>query len=325
MSLQWPAALLALLGLSSCVPNAQRQYEMQPALPFLFQWKSPRMHCDPIPPGARAYPDVRPSTPNNVHRLDELVLSRQQLPELSLSVQSSLTSIEGGDRSDYSVRLCAEAGAQTEAEANRLLEQIKLTAEGNTLTLVTPQGSAQSRPSAHLRVQAPADVPVTINGTYAALAVRGINAPVKLTTTHARITVLDTTGDVEATASEFGIVDFSGSRGHVRLQAATEININIPVQHFDGTLEAVAERPVRVLLPPGFASPFEAVVKLQRDFVCRANICGEIKRTKRDGQVLFTFGSGEPLLRFRSLSGPVVIDSTDRLPAHTDAHQARGL
>ena len=205
--------------------------------------------------------------------------------------------------------LCAEAGAQSEAEASHLLEQIKLTPDNGTLTLVTPQGSPQSQPNAHLRVRAPADAPITINGTYAALAVRGINAPVKLTTTHARITILDTTGDVDAAANEFGIVDFSGTRGHVRLHAATEININLPDQRFDGTLEAVAERPVRVVLPPGSDTPFEAVVAHARDFVCRADICGKVKATKRDGNAVFTFGVGEPLLRFRSMNGPVVIDN----------------
>lgn len=314
MSRRWPTALLALLGLSSGIPKAQRDYEMQPAPPFLFEWKSPRTRCDPIP-RAGHYLDVPPSTPNNVHRLDELTFAREQFPTLSLRAQSSLVSVEGSNRSDYSVRLCAEAGAQTEAEANRLLGEIELTNDDGMLTLATPQGSAASRLQADLRIQTPAGVPVTIKGAYAALAVRGTSAPVSLTTTHARITVLDTTGDVEATATEFGVIDFAGSRGRVRLQAATEINIKFSHQQFDGTLEAVAGRPVRVLLPPGFASPFEAVVERARDFACRADICGQIKRSKRDGRFLFTYGSGEPLLKFRSVSGPVVIDSTDRLPA----------
>jgi hypothetical protein len=253
--------------------------------------------------------------PNNARRLEELTFARGQLPTLSLNVQSSITYVTGSDRSDYLVRLCAEAEAQTEAEANRLLEQIKLTADRGTLALATPQGSAEGYPHADLRIEAPSDAPITINGSYAALAVRSTNAPIKLTTTNARITVLGTTGDVDATAGEVGIVDFSGSSGRVRLRAATEINIFLPAQRFDGTLEAVAERPVRVLLPPGFASPFEAVVTRKKDFVCRADICGQMKRSKRDGRIVFAYGSGEPLLRLRSVSGPVVIDSTDRLPA----------
>jgi hypothetical protein len=119
---------------------------------------------------------------------------------------------------------------------------------------------------------------------------------------------------VEATATEFGIVDFSGVRGNIRLKAATEINVNVPDANFRGTLSAVAERPVRVLLHPGFETPFEAVVNREQDFVCRADICGKFTRSVRNGHVVFSYGSGEPLLHFRSMSGPVIIDSTDRLP-----------
>ena len=307
----WLLALLAVPAVAQDIPRNQREYETQPAPLFLFQWRAPRTHCDPLP-RTGAYLDASPSTPKNVHRFDEMVLSRQQAPRLSLNVQSSITAIEGANRNDYSVRLCAEAGAQTESDANGLLAKIKLSSENGALALLAPLGSAKTQPRADLRIQAPAHVPVTVTGSYAALAVRGLHGAVKLTTTHGRITILDTTGSVEANANDFGMIDFSAVRGNVRLHSATELNVYIPAQQFDGTLEAVAERPVRVLLPHGFVSPFEAVVKNKRDFVCRADICGQVTQSKRNGNVVFTYGKTEPKLRFTSAHGPVVIDTVKK-------------
>lgn len=309
MNRRWPAAMFALLGFAPGISKEQRDSERQPASPFLFEWKQPRTPCDPVPTSG-AYLNVRIGTmPNAVHRLDESVLSREKFPALRVSAQSALVRVEGSDRSDYLARFCAEVGARTENEAKQLLDQMRLTTEEQTLTLKRPERSTDKHVRADLRIQAPADAPVILHGDYAALAVRGINAPVKLTTTHARITVLDITGDVDATAMEFGIIDFSASQGRVRLQAATEINIKFPTNRFEGTLEAVAERPVRVLLPPGFTSGFAATVENADDFICRADICGEIKKSKRDGHFVFMYGSAEPQIRLRSLHGPVVISN----------------
>jgi hypothetical protein len=211
------ATLVALVALApGC--NAQRQNDKQPVSPYLFQWEA-RTECDPIPTGTRAYLSAVPSTPINLHRSDEFVFTRKELPALTLNVQPSMTFITGKKGDDFSVRLCAQAGSQTAAEANHVLDQIKLSSASGQLTLVSPQSSRDARADTDLRIEAPADVPVTVNGSYAALSVRAISAAVKLRTTHARITILDTTGDVDAEANEFGIVDFSGTRGHVRLNA----------------------------------------------------------------------------------------------------------
>ncbi len=49
-----------------------------------------------------------------------------------------------------------------------------------------------------------------------------------------------------------------------------------------------------------------------------ATICDQVRRADRGGKVAFTYGSGEPVLRLVSANGPVVINSTDRLPAEKD-------
>jgi hypothetical protein len=241
-------------------------------------------------------------------------LSRAELPAFTMRLGASMFEVLGNTSDNYSVQLCAEAGADSQSDAEALLKEIKLTRDDKMLSLSMPKFVPERPSTAFVQVQAPRETPISVNGDYAAMRVIGVNAPVLLSTTHARITLLDTTGDVDASAKS-GIIDFSGDRGHVHLDADWEINLNFPAQHFDGFLDAKAEQAVRVLLPPGFASVFEATVQHKSDFVCRADICDHVTFHKRDGKSVFTFGSGDPALHFTSLGGPVVVDSVDRLPA----------
>lgn len=316
MRLRRLGALMAITVALGYACDVRRKYDLQPASQFLFDWRQTSTPCDP-PQTQHGGVLVRGQNPpaHTVRRLDILSFSRAELPALSMHSGPAMIEVTGADTQTYSVQLCAQAGAASEEDAKLLLEQIKLIRQGETLEVSAPQYS-QERPShAYVRVQAPRDAPVTISGNYAAMWVYGMSAEVKISTTHARLTVLETTGDVEAAIKpDSGMIDFSGNRGHVRLNADWEINLNISAQQFAGTLEAIAQGPVRVLLPPGFASPFETVVKGRSDFACRAAICNHVRRVDRAGKLVFTYGSGEPVLRLASVSGPVVIDTTNQLP-----------
>jgi len=314
MTLRWPVVLITVAALLGCSANPRRKYTLEAAPLFLFERSHTPTPCEQShQTGARlvAHSSNRPA--HNVQRTDKMDLSRAELPVLRMHLESSMFEVYGDTADNYSVQLCAEAGAASESDAKALLEEIKLTRDDKMLLLSTPK-YVQERPStAFVQVQAPKETPITLNGDYAAMRVIGMQAPVKVSTTHARITLIDTTGDVDAKASEFGVIDFSGDRGHVHLESASEINLNLTGQKFDGSLDAKAGQPVRVLLPPGFSSGFEATVRHKSDFACRADICDRVSLHKRDGKFVFIFGSRDPSLHFTSLDGPVVVDSRDRL------------
>jgi hypothetical protein len=275
--------------------------------------------CDlPEVPGGARIVALAPNAPAySVHRLDSITLSRAELPALSMrNVQASIE-VTGADTETYSVQLCAQVGAATEEDATALLGQFKLARKGESFELSVPAHFAEPDGAAYVRIQAPRDAPVTISGKWP-ISVYGMSAPVRVSTTHARLTVADTTGDVEAAIKpDSGIIDFFGNRGHVRLNADWELTLVISAQ-FTGDLEGTAQGRIHVLLQPGFLSPFEAVVNHDSDFDCRSSICDQVRRADRGGKVAFTYGSGEPVLRLVSASGPVVINSTDRLPTEKD-------
>jgi hypothetical protein len=82
---------------------------------------------------------------------------------------------------------------------------------------------------------------------------------------------------------------------------------------FQGTLTAWAQGPVRVLLPRGFQSAFQAVVNRQRDFVCRTEFNPNIKSEKNGRLYMFTYpgdGSTRPEdVHLRSEHATIVIDT----------------
>jgi hypothetical protein len=319
--IRWPIALITLAALLGCSANPRRKYNLEGAPLFLFEQNHTPTPCEQSHrTGARLVAGLSNRPAHSVQRTDRMDLSLAQLPVFSMHLEPSIFEVYGGTSDNYSVQLCAEAGAATESDAKALLGEVKLTRVGKTLLLSTPK-YVQERPSTtFVQVQAPQETPITVNGEYAAMRVIGMHAAVKLSTTHARITLIDTTGDVDAKAAEFGVIDFSGDRGHVHLESASEINLNFTGQKFDGSLDAKAAGPVRVLLPPGFASGFEATVRDRSDFACRADICDRVSLQKRNGKFVFTFGSGDPSLHFTSLDGPVVVDSSDRLATIKGPH-----
>jgi hypothetical protein len=146
------------------------------------------------------------------------------------------------------------------------------------------------------------------------MEILGIDRPDHVSTTHARIKLLAVTGEVQATA-HVGIIDFAGDRGRLELNAdgeIGEINLKLTGPRFEGTLDAKADVAVRVLLPPEWESPFEAIVDRSELFVCRADIGPHLRRHDGDSTVVFTYGVGQPVLRFVS-RGALVIDSADRV------------
>lgn len=316
MGLRWPVAVITTVVLLGCSANTQRKYGLEPAARFLFERNHTPTPCEQSrtpQPGVRVVVRGSNRPAHSVQRTDRMDFSRADMPIFTMRLEPSMFEASANTSNNYSVELCAEAGAASESDAAALLEEIKLTRHDKVLSLSMPK-FVQERPStAFIEVQAPRETPITVNGEYAAMRVIGLDAPVHLSTTHARITLLDTTGNVDARA-ESGIIDFSGERGHVHLDADWEINLNFTARQFDGSLDARAAQPIRVLLPSGFASAFEVTVQHKSDFVCRADICDHIAVHKRDGKSIFMFGSGIPALHFVSLGGPVILDSVDRLP-----------
>lgn len=250
-----------------------------------------------------------------------LSFTRAELPALTFAADpNSMINIRGTDGKDWSARLCGMGGGSSESEAADVLRQIGMQRVGGMLTVSTPRPDRVSL--ATVVLDAPRDAPVVVNAAYSAVAVHDMTAPVRVSAMHGRVTVLGTTGLVNAAGDA---VDFASDRGQAFLSAFVEINLKMTATRFDGSVDAQAQRAVRVLLPPRFESSIEAIVTRADEFVCRADICSEFKPTRQGPLHIYRYAgkqpaaadaprAGDPVVRLRSEEATVVIDGTDRMP-----------
>jgi hypothetical protein len=320
MRLRWPAFLVSVSSLfMSCASHAQREIEVQPVPEFVFERRPFGFDCLDRRPGKATTNErgARLSMGNEAPFLlthaEELTLSPRDVPALTITADPSHSiSIGGTGRSDWSIRFCAQGEGNSEAEARGYLDQVSMTFLGTIVSLKGPILSDNPQSKGLFVLDAPADAPIVIHGSYASVEIRDMTGPVRVTATHARAKILDTTGQVDAAAF---VIDFAGSRGRVNLSAEAGINLKMTAPRFEGTLLAWAQRPLRMLVPPGFTTPFQALVNRPQDFVCRTDFCAKVKQEKKNGLYVFTYigdgGSAPELVHLRSEQATVVIDSTE--------------
>jgi hypothetical protein len=315
MRLRWPVLLISLAALCTCCAQSSRQkYDARPAPDFLFERRPFTFECDDRSPGhdpraARgAYLRMGNEAPFLVTRSEEAALPRSDTPSLAITADpSQWISVAGSNRDNWSIRFCAQGEGNSESEARGWRDQVSMTRVGGTVSLNGPILAEKPQARGTFVLDAPADAPISIHASFAPVAIRDMTSPVRVTATHARATILDTTGQVGAVA---GVVDFAGSRGRVDLSAEAEIDLKITSPRFEGTLSAWAQRSVRMLVPPGFATPFQASVDQPQDFICRASFCGNVKQERKNGLYVFTYGGVAPVpLQLRSELATVVIDT----------------
>jgi hypothetical protein len=303
------------------VAKSQREYELQPAPEFLFERRPYELRCADRKPGQRVI-DGRESflvvgnqAPYLLTRLEELRLSRADVPALTVTADpASSVDVAGSSRPDWSLRFCAQGEGAAEDEARESLHQISMARAGGIVSLNGPHllGADPRRMSrGSLVVDAPADAPIVIHASYAAVQIRDVTGPVRIAATHGRVTILNTTGQVDATAM---VVDFAGSGGRVTLSAEAEINMKLSTARFEGTLLAWAQRSVRTLVPPGFLTPLRAIVNRRQNFVCRAEFRSRVRQERKGDLYYFTYAGDssvapEAAMHLRSEQATVVIDT----------------
>lgn len=320
--------LIFLLGatVTGCASHRQMVYNRQPAPEILFM-PHPPMPCEDKEPVKDMLRHLRPGAvyefPVSQHyawvrtRVDTLKLSRTEVPTLTVATDLSAAGnslsneidIVGGSGTNWMLHLCAEGGARTKEQASSYIQDVSLKHDGGLITLDGPGPNRHGRAFGTLRVDAPEAAPIMVMDPSAAVRVRGVGGPVWVNTARGRTTILNTTGNVDA-SGEF--VDFAGSKGSVRLNA-DEINVKLTGRRFDGKLQAVAQHSVRVLLPVDFETPIRVTVKRRNDFVCRAKLCSAMRRRTVPGWYIYTYaGAGSEhagRVKFVSSRATVVIDN----------------
>ena len=285
-------------------------YERQPAPEFLFERRPLRLWPAVAPQPGEAVLVVGNQPAHCVTRHEERVIARDDAAILTVtSDPNNSIAVVVSDGLDWKLSFWAEGGGQKESQADQRLQSCLFSVTGTTVSLSRPDGIDGLDARSELLVEAPHDAGVVIHGSYAAVEVRDLRGPVRIAATHARATILNTSGQVDATA---GVVDFAGSRGRITLSAEAEINLKITAPEFDGAVIAWAQQSVRMLVPEGFSTPFKAIVGSRDDFVCRADFRSRVKQNRQGELYVYTYDVSADRrrnhLHLRSEASTVVID-----------------
>lgn len=237
----------------------------------------------------------------------ELRLPTSEVPALTLTAEPyHSVEVSGGDREEWKLRLRGEGEGETEAEARHRAQLPSLVRAGGMVSS-GPTGSMGTDTyavRATVFVDAPAAAPLVIHASNAPVELRDMTGPVRVTATRARAKLLNTSGRVDVVGS---CIDVACARGTLDLSADAEINLKLLATRFGGTLRAEAQRSIRVLTPPGFQTPFRAVVARRADFICRADFASQIVEQKIGPAYYFTY-EGD-----RSAAPPTVMHLHSRL------------
>jgi len=320
MKSHWSASL-RFLGQQLAGSDSDSTGQSGPEAPpeFLFERRPPRSGAHPITEGSAGHEQggrtflVRTKrAPHALARSENLSFSAVEVPALTITTNpSNSISIVGAQRDDWLLEFRAEADGKSEVEASERLRHISMSRSGGLISIRSSESDQSYKLRGFLVVQAPKAAPVVVHGSYSAAEILDMASAVHVAAPHARATILDTTSQVDATAT---VIDFAGSRGRVTLSAEAEINIKLRAPLFEGSLTAWSQGTVRVLLPPGFATHFRAIVSRSDNFVCRADIRSDIKSETKYGLCEFTYAAGtgantRPVIELRSDQGVVLLDT----------------
>lgn len=298
-----------LSGVIACSKPRPKHYPM----PFtVFDERPFQMFCADRPSqpqtGAHEYGEVfmvgsRQASYKRT-RLDTLDLSRQEVPALTLAAElNNFVQIAGANQDDWKVQFCAQGEGNTVDEADGNLQKVSMQRSGSLLTL----GRTGIHNSGTLLLTAPAGAPLTVHSDVP-VEIHDVDGPVRVSAL-GRATILNTTGRVEALAMA---IDFAGSQGSVFLNSWQDINFKITATQFRGSLGANAQHDVHAYFPPGFQTSVAVLVDHPKDFICRADFCSKIKKSREGGLYRFTYNGTQGTsdgIGMRSMDAQVVLET----------------
>ena len=217
--------------------------------------------------------------------------------------------IERGAGANYSITACIGAGAASREEAQRAVDAVKLSIEGNRVRVIN-NATARSW-SVQLVVEAPRGAPITTETTNGPISITGVDGRFSARVSNGPIAIEDVTGKVTAVAVN-GPIDVSGSRGDFDVETQNgPISVNLQGTRWEGQLNARASNgPLSVRVAENYTSGVEISSSGSSPWTCRLSACGTTDIDNRWGRGSRTLKLGQDpvVVRVSTRNGPVSVE-----------------
>lgn len=264
---------------------------------------------------------------------------RQTIPGGSIQVldvegsRNGGVSIKGWDQADILVRACKLVGADDDATAQAMMNQLMITTEGGRVRAIDPQKLEGRRSSwvVQFTIFVPRDMAIEAsvyngglalsnltgrvvgkaqNGGIAISRSGGTESAIELFAQNGGISLKDVEGKINARTANGGI-SLSGGSGDVKVTSQNGgIVIRLPEGSWAGeTLEARSENGGLILhVPQGFSSGIEAETSANARLDCRVADCPEFQtEAAMRGPKRIQLGSASPTVRVSTRNGSLQI------------------
>jgi len=257
---------------------------------------------------------------NYGHRYNSIVRDEEtrSLPNQPLNFVAERNGgiqISTWDKPDFSVKLCKEVAGYSDAEGRKLLADIKLSIEGATVSVNSPQHGddyGDYNVNTLLLIKAPKDAEVTMKVRNGGISVRRFTGTAEAKAVNGGISLKESRGKLTARAENGGIsIQDCGGDVVANVQNGG-LSINLPQQWEGRGLDAHTQNGGLVIgIPRNFSSGLEVSASNYVSIICKDDACANGQRTWDDERRIFRIGSGSPQVRASTVNGGIVIKSTE--------------
>ena len=215
--------------------------------------------------------------------------------------------LERGTGDHYSITACIAAGAETRDDAQRAVDAVKLSAEGNRVRVV--DGGGARHWSAQLIVEVPRGALVDVETRNGSIGIRGVEGSITARASNGPIDLDGVSGAVRAVAAN-GPISVSGSRGNLDLETQNgPISVELQGTRWEGELHARAQNgPLSVRVPDDYASGLEISSSSRSPWTCRIAACSAEDRDGDQKARTLRLGGEPVVVRISTVNGPVTLD-----------------
>ncbi len=212
------------------------------------------------------------------------------------------------DQPGFSLKLCKQAAADSEAEARTILSETRIAVSGSNVSISSPESDDHHSLGTLLMVKAPRNATVNLNVHNGGVSLTRFIGTAEAHAHNGGISFKKSSGKLTAEAQNGG-VSIKDCEGEVTANVQNGgLSIELP-EHWEGKgMEAHAHNGGLVVsVPRNFGGGLEIVGSEHTAIVCKDSICDDAERTWDNGHRMLRLGGANPQIHASTVNGGIVI------------------